>query len=74
MNDEEIRSEIRKFALQNAAEHDGQTRDKTILVKIMGNVPELRKKAKEIGQIITEIVSEIKQISIDEQKNEIKEK
>ena len=26
--------------------HEGQTRDKTILAKIMGNVPELRQKAK----------------------------
>ena len=62
MNDEEIKNEIRKFALQNAAEHEGQTRDKTILAKIMGNVPELRQKAKEISPIITEIVSEINQI------------
>jgi Glutamyl- and glutaminyl-tRNA synthetases len=74
MNDEEIRSEIRKFALQNAVEHDGQTRDKTILAKIMGNVAELRQKAKEIGPIITEIVSEINQIPIDEQQKEIQEK
>ena len=74
MNDEEIRSEIRKFALQNAAEHDGQTRDKTILAKNIGNVPELRQKAKEIGPIITEIVSEINQISLEEQQKEIQEK
>ena len=73
MNDEEIKNEIRKFALQNAAEHEGQTRDKTILAKIMGNVPELRQKAKEISPIITEIVSEINQISLEEQQEEIKE-
>ena len=74
MNDEEIKNEIRKFALQNAAEHEGQTRDKTILTKIMGNVPELRQKAKEISPIITEIVSEINQISVEEQQKEIQEK
>ena len=74
MNDEEIKSEIRKFALQNAVEHDGQTRDKTILAKIMGNIPELRQKTKEIGPIITEIVSEINQISLGEQQKEIQEK
>ena len=74
MNDEEIKNEIRKFALQNAAEHEGQTRDKTILAKIMGNVPELRQKAKEISPIITEIVSEINQIPLEEQQKEIQEK
>ena len=74
MNDEEIKNEIRKFALQNAAEHEGQTRDKTILAKIMGNVPELRQKAKEISPIITEIVSEINQIPLEKQQKEIQEK
>ena len=74
MNDEEIKNEIRKFALQNATEHEGQTRDKTILVKIMGNVPELRQKAKELSPIITKIVEEINQIPIEEQKKEIEEK
>ena len=74
MNDEEIKNEIRKFALQNAVEHEGQTRDKTILTKIMGNVPELRQKAKEISPIITEIVSEINQIPLEEQQKEIQEK
>ena len=74
MNDEEIKNEIRKFALQNAAEHEGQTRDKTILAKIMGNVSELRQKAKEITPIITEIVSEINQIPLEKQQKEIQEK
>ena len=40
----------------------------------MGNVPELRQKAKEITPIITEIVSEINQIPLEEQQKEIKEK
>ena len=59
MNDEEIKSENRKFALQNAVEHEGQTRDKTILAKIMGNVPELRQKAKEIGPIILKLFQKL---------------
>jgi glutamyl-tRNA synthetase len=74
MNDEEIKNQIRKFALQNAAEHDGQTRDKTILVKILGTVPELRQKVKEISPVITEVVSEINQISLEQQQKEIAEK
>ena len=55
MNDEEIKKEIRKFALQNAAEHEGQTRDKTILAKILGSIPELRQKVQEISPVIVEI-------------------
>ena len=74
MNDEEIKNEIRKFALQNAAEHDGQTRDKTILAKILGSIPELRKKVKEISPVIDEVVSEINQIPLEQQQKEIAEK
>ena len=74
MNDEDIKNEIRKFALQNAAEHDGQTRDKTILAKILGTIPELRKKVKEISPVITEVVSEINLIPLEQQQKEIAEK
>ena len=69
--DEEIRKEIRKFALQNAFEHEGKTQDKIILAKILGNKPEFRNKVKEIAPEITKIVSEINQISLDDQKKEI---
>ena len=74
MNDEEIKNQIRKFALQNAAEHDGQTRDKTILAKILGTVPELRQKVQEISPVIAEVVSEINQIPLEQQQKEIAEK
>ena len=74
MNDEEIKKEIRKFALQNAAEHEGQTRDKTILAKILGSIPELRQKVQEISPVIVEIVSEINQIPLEQQQKEIAEK
>ena len=74
MNDEEIKNQIRKFALQNAAEHDGHTRDKTVLAKILGVIPELRQKVQEISPVISEIVLEINQIPLEQQQNEIAEK
>ncbi len=74
MNDEEIKKEIRKLALQNAVEHEGQTRDKTILAKILGAIPELRQKVQKISPVIAEIVSEINQIPLEQQQKEIAEK
>lgn len=71
--DEEIRREIRKIALQNAYEHEGKTQDKIVLAKILGTKPEFRSKAKEIAQDISEIVSLVNQISLEEQKKEIEE-
>jgi len=72
LNDD-LRKEIRKFALQNAFEHEGKTQDKIVLSKILGTKPELRTKVKEITDDISEIVSSINQISFEEQKKEIEE-
>ena len=69
--DEELKKEIRKIALQNAFEHDGQTKDKIVLSKILGAKPELRSKVKEISSEIAIIVNEVNKISLAEQKSEI---
>ena len=71
--DEQIKKEIRKITLQNAFEHEGGTRDKIILGKILGTKPEFRTKVKEISIEISEIVSSVNKLSIDEQKKEIDE-
>ncbi len=71
--DDEIRKEIRKFALQNAFEHEGKTQDKIVLAKILGTKPEFRTRVKEIIGDISEIVSLVNEISFDEQRKEIEE-
>ncbi|MDF2426642.1 MAG: glutamate--tRNA ligase [Nitrosopumilus sp.] len=71
--DEELKKEIRKMALQNAFEHGGETRDKIILGKILGTKPEFRNKVREISADITEIVSSVNHLSLEDQENEIKE-
>lgn len=68
---EDIKQEIRKFALQNAFEHDGKTQDKIIVSKILGAKPEFRSKAKEIIAEVGPIVSEINSLSAQQQKAEI---
>ncbi|QLH04162.1 glutamate--tRNA ligase [Nitrosopumilus oxyclinae] len=70
---EELKKEIKKMALQNAFEHGGETRDKIILGKILGTKPEFRSKVKEISGHISEIVSTVNQLSLEEQEIEIKE-
>lgn len=69
--DEDSKKEIRKITLQNAFEHGGQTRDKIVLGKILGNKPEFRTKVKEISEDISKIVNSVNQLSIEEQKQEI---
>lgn len=72
MVDEEILREIRKAALQNALAHEGKTKDKIILSKLLATNAELRSKAKEIMQEVSEIVKNVNQMSVEEQREEIK--
>ena len=69
--DDELKRLVRKVALQNAFEHDGQTRDKIVLSKILGTRPELRNKVKEINAEISAIVSDVNKISLQQQQSEI---
>jgi len=70
LNDD-LKKEIRKAALQNAVEHDGKTKDKIILSKVLGTSPEFKSRIKEIIPEITLIVSEINNMSLEQQKTEI---
>ena len=71
--DEEIKKEIRNYALQNAVEHDGNTNDKIVLSKILGSRAELRKNVKDVIGECSKIVAEVNSISLAEQESEIKE-
>ena len=70
MNDD-LKKEIRKIALQNAVEHDGKTKDKVVLSKSLGTIPELKNNVKEVIPEIASIVSQVNGMSIEEQKTEI---
>jgi len=69
--DEDLVNEIRKCALQNAIEHDGKTKDKIVLSKILGNRPDLRNNVKELINEILGIVSEVNNIPLSKQISEI---
>ena len=69
--DDDLKKEIRKIALQNAVEHDGQTRNKIVLSKILGTKPDLRSKVNDIIKEISSIVDDVNKISLTEQKLEI---
>ena len=66
-----MRKAIRGIALQNASEHEGKTRNETVISKILGSRPDLRSKTKEIIPIISEVVTEINRLSLAEQKSEL---
>ena len=69
--DDNLKKEIRKIALQNAVEHDGKTKDKVVLSKSLGTIPELKNNVNEAIPEIASVVSQVNDMSIEEQKTEI---
>jgi glutamyl-tRNA synthetase len=67
-NDSELKELIRKGALQNAAQHGGKAQAGPIIGKILGEKAELRAKAKELTILVNRILSEVNNLSIEEQK------
>ncbi len=71
MISDEIKSLVRKLALKNALEHDGKARSDTVVAKIMGQRPELRKEAKSLISEISVIVNDVNKLSTNDQKAEL---
>ena len=66
--------EIRKAALQNAFEHGGQTRSGTVMGRVLGARPDLRKSVPEISAAIDGIVAQVNSMTLQEQNDEIAER
>lgn len=65
--DSYVRDLTFKLALKNAVEHGGKAAVKPVLGKVLGAVPELRKLAKELECLVSEVVSEVNSMSLEEQ-------
>ncbi len=71
MISDEIKSLVRKLALKNALEHVGKARADTVVAKVMGLKPELRKDARLLIDQIRIIVDDVNRLSLGEQKTEL---
>ena len=67
-NDSELKELIRKGAMLNAAQHGGKAQAGPIIGKILGEKAELRAKAKELTALVNRILSEVNNLSIEDQK------
>ncbi len=63
---------IRKYALQNAIKFDGVANPGAVIGKILAEKPELKSKIKDIAKKANEIIKEISQLSVEEQKELLK--
>ncbi|MFH0836541.1 MAG: glutamate--tRNA ligase [Candidatus Aenigmatarchaeota archaeon] len=67
----EIEIAIRKVALANAVEHNGQSAIGSIIGKLISENPELKNNVQEWKPLVERIVSEINSIPLEEQKKEL---
>ena len=62
---------ILKYALANAVKFNGKANPGAVIGAVFGLDPELKKKAKEIGQEVAKVVKEVNAMSLDEQKKKL---
>jgi glutamyl-tRNA synthetase len=72
--DDELKRVIRGIALLNASEHDGKTRNDSIISKVIGTKPELRSRIKDIIPLISQEVIDVNKLSVESQKEELASK
>ena len=69
----ELEKLIRRFALQNAVEFSGKASPGAVVGKVLGARKDLRKRPKEIGSLVAEIVKKVNALTPKEQAKEFEE-
>ena len=63
-----------KYALANAIKYNGKADLKAVMAKLMGEKPEFRKFAKQVKEIVEEVIDYVNSLSLEEQKNLLSQK
>ncbi|MBN1761535.1 MAG: glutamate--tRNA ligase [Methanomicrobia archaeon] len=68
---EELRAQIRKYALQNAVKYGKSPKKDVVLKRMLSEQPELRKDAKSLSIVVNEEIARIDSLSKDERADEL---
>ncbi|NPA86675.1 MAG: glutamate--tRNA ligase [Candidatus Diapherotrites archaeon] len=71
MDVEKVRELAYKYALKNAVEHGGRASVGAVIGKILAEDPSLKPHAREIANIVKEVVKKVNQMDPEEQKKEM---
>ncbi len=72
--EDEIEDLIFRVVLENAVEYDGKARIESVLSKIMGERPDLKKNIKDIVKLVTKKTNELNELSIEQQRRILQER
>lgn len=64
---------ILKYALQNAVRYEGKAQVGAVIGKVFSEQPELKKQAKDLGKKAHKITKEVNNLSLEKQKEKLKE-
>ena len=69
----DIKKTIYILTLQNAIKYNGKANPGSIMGLIFGMDPKLKQKAKEISKEVQESIKKVNSLSLEEQKNQLKQ-
>lgn len=70
----ELKEVIRKIALLNAITYNGKAQTSSVLGKLFAEKPELRAEAARIVSLVNDVVKEVNELSLNEQKKIVEQK
>ena len=71
--DENLKTAIKKYALQNAVKYGGKANPGAVIGKIFAESPNLKEKAKDISSEVSKIIKEINSMSLEKQEKKLQE-
>ncbi|MGD0816868.1 MAG: glutamate--tRNA ligase [Methanomassiliicoccales archaeon] len=71
MSDQNLELVIRKYALQNAVQHNGSANPKAVQGKVLAEQPQMRTRVVEILPLIADIVGQVNAMKVDDQRKEL---
>lgn len=72
--DAELKELIRKLAFLNAIRHDGKAQTGPVIGKLLGEKPELKNKVKDLSALVNDVVKEVNNLPLSQQKHIVEEK
>ena len=72
MSDMNLEIVIRKYALQNAVQHNGTANPKAVQGKVLAEQPEMRTRVVEILPLIAQITGLVNGMSVEDQRKELR--
>ncbi|MBI4417027.1 MAG: glutamate--tRNA ligase [Euryarchaeota archaeon] len=66
-----VRELARKYALQNAVQHDGKANAKAVIGRMLAEDATLRARAKELSPTVEEVVADVNRLSLGAQREEL---